>query len=420
MKRMIIWLGLIGLFNFSIVYAQDSEQEDPPVWVPVYEEVFSPASEGKGWIMGTETSETTVISRSMVQDGYLWDITSPKHQYSIVQNSSLVIPEGYQIKVEAAVKLPYYEPPVCSGIVFGADSDDFDTFLVCNDQTYGFYHHSGTSWSESLPFTPVADFNQGEVISLSSVIRNGWVDLYLDGKLLNTFPLNWTNGSIGLFAQPLSDKPTEILYKSLRISLAPQDLTASSLSEDVPSDIARVIRMLQLKGRIDTLGGDYRELADWDSSLAQMGYFQNHPFDVTAQDFLIQSEISWKSAYEKPDTVDSGCGFTFRENSSESFLQAFVALDGNIYVRAFRNGTEIPLVTYNYGQWSLEGNGIFTVVCSGSKISFLYNQQLLGTVTDATWISNGHIGLTVFSGTNYDFGISCSFRKNQLYLFSEE
>jgi hypothetical protein len=95
-------------------------------------------------------------------------------------------------------------------------------------------------------------------------------------------------------------------------------------------------------------------------------------------------------------------------------------LDGNIYVRAFRNGAEIPLVTYNYGQWSLEGNGIFTVVCSGSKISFLFNQQLVGTVTDATWISNGNIGLTVFSGTNYDFGISCSFRKNQLYLFSEE
>jgi len=246
------------------------------------------------------------------------------------------------------------------------------------------------------------------------------VDFYLDGKLLDTFPLSWTNGVIGLFAQPLSDKPTEILYKSFKISLAPQDKIESSLSEDVPSDIARVIRMLQLKGRIDTLGGSYQELPDLDSSLAQMGYFQNHPFGVTAQDFLIQSEISWKSAYEKPDTIDSGCGFTFRENSTESFLQAFVALDGNIYVRAFRNGAQIPLVTYNYGQWSLEGNGIFTVVCSGSKISFLFNQQLVGTVTDATWISNGNIGLTVFSGTNYDFGISCSFRKNQLYLFSEE
>ena len=147
MKRIMVWLGLIGLFNFSIVYAQDEELADQPVWVPVYEEVFSPASEGKGWMTGTETSETTVINRSMVQDGYLWDITSPKHQYSIVQNSSLVIPEGYQIKVEAAVKLPYYEPPVCSGIVFGADSDDFDTFLVCNDQTYGFYHHSAGSAS---------------------------------------------------------------------------------------------------------------------------------------------------------------------------------------------------------------------------------------------------------------------------------
>lgn len=420
MKRIMIWFGLIWLFNFSTVYAQDEKLGDQPVWVPVYEELFNPASEEKGWITGAETADTTVIMRSMAEDGYLWSITSPKHQYSIVQNSSLRIPEGYQIRVEAAVKLPYYEPSVCAGIVFGAVSADFDTFLVCNDQTYGLYHHFDTSWSESIPFTKVAEFNQGEVLSLSAVIRNDWANFYLDGKLLDMFPLSWTNGAIGLFAQPLSDKPTEILFKSLKISLAPQDTTESSLSEDVPSDIARVIRMLQLKGRIDTLGGDYRELADLDSSLAQMGYFQNHPFDVTAQDFLIQSEISWKSAYEKPDTIDSGCGFTFRENSSESFLQAFVAMDGNIYVRAFRNGAEIPLVTYNYGQWSLEGNGIFTVVCSGSKISFLFNQQLLGTVTDATWISSGNIGLTVFSGTNYDFGISCSFRKNQLYLFSEE
>lgn len=420
MKRIIIWFWLIWLFNFSTVYAQDEKLEDQPVWVPVYEELFNPASEEKGWITGAETADTTVIMRSMADDGYLWSITSPKHQYSIVQNSSLRIPEGYQIRVEAAVKLPYYEPSVCAGIVFGADSADFDTFLVCNDQTYGLYHHYAASWSESLPFTKVADFNQGEVLSLTAVIRNGWADFYLDDKLLDTFPLSWTNGAIGLFAQPLSDKPTEILFKSLKISLAPRDTTESSLSEDVPSDIARVIRMLQLKGRIDTLGGDYRELADLNSSLAQMGYFQNHPFDETAQDFLIQSEISWKSAYEKPDTIDSGCGFTFRENSSESFLQAFVAMDGNIYVRAFRNGAEIPLVTYNYGQWSLEGNGILTVVCSGSKISFLFNQQLLGTVTDATWISSGNIGLTVFSGTNYDFGTSCSFSKNQLYLFSEE
>ena len=415
MKKSLLLIILFLLCGVSGVLGQDAEET---VRVPVSETIFSDGS-ATGWPQGDQSDGTTTIGRSFSSDGYLWQITSESNQYTAAENSALYIPDEYRVRIEAQILLPYYEPSVCAGITFNLDESAFEVFMVCNDQTYGFYKNSAGSWTAKIPFSKILNFNQGESIPMRIDISNGWADFYLWDELLDTAQMDWQAGSIGLFAQPLSSQETPVTFQTLEISLAQEKSVESGFADNTPADVARLIRMLELKGRVENISGSYSDVADLDTSLAQMGYFLNHPLGYAVQDFLLQSDISWKSAYSQPNNTDSGCGFTFRSRDDNLFLQVFAALDGNIYLSATRNGVEIPLATYSYRPWSLEGSGTLAVAASGSKISVLYDQQLLGTITDATWKASGDLGRTVFSGTNYDYGISCAFTNTQLYIFDE-
>jgi hypothetical protein len=75
-------------------------------------------------------------------------------------------------------------------------------------------------------------------------------------------------------------------------------------------------------------------------------------------------------------------------------------------------------MTYNYGTWSLQGEGTLTLVADQAKISILYNENLLGTIHNASWMADGSTGLVVQSGTNFDFGTSCTFKNNQMYVLN--
>ena len=84
--------------------------------------------------------------------------------------------------------------------------------------------------------------------------------------------------------------------------------------------------MLELKERISGTAGSYQTFADQELSLAQMGFFQKMDLGVSGQDYLLQADIAWKSAFDKPDYIQSGCGFIFRAESESTFLRAYVAM----------------------------------------------------------------------------------------------
>ncbi len=414
MRKCYLLLLFVLLLAFPLKASAQAPEET--IWTTVYDQSFSGTSV-PGWGEGRQEADNAEIERTIKADGYWWDVTSSSNQYAALFNPALQVSGDYQIRISAEILLPFFEPSVCAGLALGNDGSNFETFMVCNDQTYGLYQNAAGVWTPKVPFTKIQDFNQGQPVPIQLEIHNGWADIYLWDQLVDTALVSWQGQGLGFFVQPLSSQKTPVNFKSLKISLAPKTETSSALDANTPAQAARLIRMLQLKERITQSAGTYSASADLETALAQMGFYQNHSLGIAAQDFLIQSDISWESAYERPNNMDSGCGFTFRAKDNLNFLQVFVALDGNIYLNGFRNGAKVPLATYSYSQWSLKGSGTLTLAASGSKISVLYNQSLLGTITDATWLGTGDLGLTVFSGTNYDYGIRCNFKNNQLYQF---
>ena len=221
---------------------------------------------------------------------------------------------------------------------------------------------------------------------------------------------------------PQSVSSTDIAFGALSFesTTAVQDSTfdAGAVDQNASDNAARLIKMLNMKGRIGSTAGTWRSLPDKEISLAMMGYGTKDPLDISGRDMLLQTDISWSSGYERPDYAASGCGFYIRELDSTSYIEVFAAMDGVVYVNAYRNGALVPLIGLKYGSWSIEGNGRLAVAADAQKITILWNDAILGTVTDATWVGTGGAGYMVRSGTNGDFGTRCVFSGGEGYVFS--
>ncbi|MHC1773242.1 MAG: hypothetical protein AB9907_16210 [Flexilinea sp.] len=416
MKK-IIFLSIVLMVGLIIpVSAQETTETPATNWVILYQSDFSNPVQSD-WSTGTVINGSTTITRTVVDSGYRWNISTPDGQFSWLSIPTVTTTPGNQIAVSAAIQLPAYSPYACAGLLFGEQSESFYTFLICNDSTYGLYQYQNGTWNQAIPFSALKSFEQGQPITVRAEISNGWADFYAAGTLLDTYNISYQQGAFGIYAQPLSIDSTDFIFNQIQVEEAPAKAQETVFAENVPDSMTRIIKMLELKERITGTGGSFLALEDRELSLAQMGYYSKADLGITGQDYILQSDISWKSAYEKPDYINSGCGFIFRSEDEYTFQRVYIALDGNIYLSAFRNGTEIPIMTYNYGTWSLEGEGTLTLVADEAKISVLYNENLLGTVYNATWMATGSAGLVVQSGTNYDYGTACTFKNSQAYIF---
>ncbi len=422
-KIFIIMLVILTAFLIESVGAVQAayQQIAEPFWVPVFQQDFSAADQPveNRPDVGSETAGTTSVNRSLDEKGYHWEIVSSGGQYVTLPISNLVFPSEFQYEIRLTLQLPDVAKTGCAGFALGNAEQTFQTFLLCNDSTYAIYRNQGGQWTPTIDFAK-ADFEPEKLLEIRVVLNKGWADLYLGEKLLDTSELGLVPAYLALFAQPIQPQPTVFTFSKLVVSTATADGDSNPFGDSVPDEIARTIRLLEKKDRLPGgVSGDYALAKDNNQSLAKMGYFQSNMSGLNHKNLLLQSNIEWKSAYNRPDYKNSGCGFTFRAQNNDSFMQVYIALDGNIYLKGVRNGVEVPLIAYNYGNWSLEGKGTLTLVASDAKLSVLYNNQLLGTVTDATWIASGDAGFTVWSGTNFETGISCAFTENHLYQFVE-
>ena len=256
---------------------------------------------------------------------------------------------------------------------------------------------------------------------MTAEVNNGWADLYYNGESLDTYNIGFSEGSFGLVAMPQSVKATEIAFGALSFesttAAAESTFDASSVDPNASENTARLVKMLNMKNRISSTAGTFRTLPDRNISLAMMGYSAKDPLEISGQDLLLQTDIEWSSGYERPDYAASGCGFYIRELNDNSYIEIFAAMDGGVYVTAYRNGAQVPLIALKYGTWSIAGSGRLAVAADDQKITVLWNDAILGTVTDATWMGSGGAGYLIHSGTNGDFGTRCVFSNGEGYIF---
>ena len=374
------------------------------------------------WPLGTEMQGETTVSRSIREGSYVWNITTPDPNVSWMGLNTGYPAEANRYRFSAEIRLPDFEPLACAGLLLDSTGDSFYGYVVCNDKTYSLIRYSGGSVQTLIPYTQIRNYDSFSAFNISADISNGWADLYFNGESLDTYNIGFSEGAFGLIAMPQSVSSTDIAFGALSFesTTAVQDSTfdAGAVDPNASDNAARLIKMLNMKGRIVSTAGSWLSLPDKEIALAMMGYGTKDPLDISGRDMLLQTDISWSSGYERPDYAASGCGFYIRELDSTSYIEIFAAMDGVVYVNAYRNGAFVPLIGLKYGSWSIEGSGRLAVAADAQKITVLWNDAILGTVTDATWVGTGGAGYMVRSGTNGDFGTRCVFSGGEGYVFS--
>ena len=412
MKR-VFWIFMVLLILAFPAAAQEDE------WRMNINEDFTDNS--FGWPEGRESQGSTIIDRAVRDGSYQWNITTADPNFSWMALTP-AYPEGSaRWRFAAQVRLPDFDPLTCGGLALDSHGDSFYGYVVCNDKTYSLFRYAGGNVETLIPYTPIRDFDNFSPASIGVEINGGWADLYYNGTTLDTYNIGFGMGGFGLIAMPQSVKPTGVSFNFLTFSSASgsaeTERETARIDPNASETMGRLVKMLSMKDRIGSVGGTYFTLPDRDISLAMMGYTQREPLDISAESLLLQSDIAWSSGYNRPDYTASGCGFTIRELNTNSFIEIYAAMDGGIHVNAFRYGQKVPLITLKYGSWSVEGKGRLGVAADSSKITILWNDAVLGTVTDATWLGSGAASYLVHSGTNGDFGTRCVFTNGEGYLF---
>lgn len=411
-------LAMIILIRTVDVGAGDEPPADPDeVWVMIFEDSIANPEEFR-LPLGDALEGGFMINRSLTDGVYRLTMQSSEGKYNVTTLPNFVIPIGYRTRIETAIRMPAFDPYVCSGITFAEKAGSFYDFLICSDRTYALYQNLDGNWTELIPFTPFTSVDPGELIPAGILIREGWADFSIGGEVVDTYKVGDTDGYVGFFAQPISDKLTTIDISRLRVEVSPERSTGTvRLASGVPDGVARSLRMLSLKGRIDHTDGQVFPIEDMTLTLANLGYFTQENFNHPAEDVLLQAKIHFKSAYERPDFAKAGCGFMIRARDAYNYVQLMMALDGTVYLKGVRNGSEVPIANYSYASWSVEGQAELALIATGAKMTVMYNGRVLGTIQDATWIMEGDAGLSVFSGTNFEYGQSCEFTDILYFVF---
>ena len=374
------------------------------------------------WPLGDEHQGTTSLSRVITKSDYVWNITASDPNISWMGVNPGYPGNAFRYRFSTEIRLPDFEPLTCAGLLLDARADSFYGFVICNDKSYSLFRSENGSIQTLIPYSPIKDYDSFSAFTMSAEINDGWVDLYYNDQSLDTYNIGFSGGGFGLIAMPQSTQKTEIAYGALSFesSAVPQQTTfnAGAVDPNASEDIARQVKMLNMKERISSTSGSYRQLPSKDLSLAMMGYSTREGFGINAQNLLLQSDIAWSSGYERPDYAASGCGFYLRGVDDSTYIEIYAAMDGVVYVNAYRAGAFVPLITLKYGIWSIEGSGKLGVAADAQKITILWNDSILGTVTDATWMWSGDAGYILHSGTNGGFGTRCVFSNGEGYQFS--
>jgi len=181
--------------------------------------------------------------------------------------------------------------------------------------------------------------------------------------------------------------------------------------------LSALAAQLAQDGYLTRSDGQYWQLDDFSESWAQINWYQWWWTGYTPSDFVVRANFHWNSASTTANWFNSGCGFVFREASSEPYdhYLAYLGLDGVVYIERARNGALASLGSGNYGRLDLpEGEAEFVLAADGNKFTAYVNGKRVLTVLDGGR-SEGNLNYTLISGTNRDYGTLCEITEGELW-----
>jgi hypothetical protein len=173
--------------------------------------------------------------------------------------------------------------------------------------------------------------------------------------------------------------------------------------------MADAVQQLVAQGYLSQGNGYYDALLDFYFSWAQINWYQWRYTGQSPTDFVIRADIAWESGSDTANWFSSGCGFVFREASTETVdhYLAYLGLDGVVYFTRQHFDEYYDLGSDRYGRLEVpNGSAQIMLAVEGDKFSFFVNDEHVITATDSH-LATGRLNYTLLSGTNKRFGTRC-------------
>ncbi len=176
-----------------------------------------------------------------------------------------------------------------------------------------------------------------------------------------------------------------------------------------------IVQELEKQGAITRTNGTYHTISNFNESWAQLLWYQYSATEYSPNDFVISAHTQWESASRVADWYASGCGFVFREVDENNHYLIYLALDGNVYLKAYVDGKFYELGKEYYGQLDfMQGQADVILAVDGPKITYFINGEQ-AFQRENSQLNSGGLYLTVVSGSNQDFGTRCQITDIELW-----
>lgn len=192
---------------------------------------------------------------------------------------------------------------------------------------------------------------------------------------------------------------------------------ANQLATQQSGLVMEIVQRLVASGDLPSSDGAFHALKDFKEEWAQLNWYKWWETGFSPVNFAIAAHAKMTSASDKANWPDSGCGFVFAEKDGDNHNLAYLAMDGYVYVSGQHNNQWRTLAVKRYGRLPTPSSEAdIALVVYNQRIFFFVNGQQVVSVTDRAMVT-GDLNLSMFSGTNKDFGTRCEMTNIGLLVF---
>jgi hypothetical protein len=192
------------------------------------------------------------------------------------------------------------------------------------------------------------------------------------------------------------------------------DLAATQRSEALNAEAQSYFD----RGYLTTADGEFLEFGDFNEDWAQLGWYSWWTLDEEAGDFYLSAHFKWSTAMNNNEI--SGCGFVFGLQDNNDNYAVFLDKSRILFLntdQSMGGGFEVGK-TKGTGRvkFSNPAEADFALIVKGLYAYVLVDDEVIGEYTlSKSKPQNGGLGLTMFSGTNKDYGTHCEMTNLHLW-----
>lgn len=149
--------------------------------------------------------------------------------------------------------------------------------------------------------------------------------------------------------------------------------------------------------------GAYHPVENFDQTWFDTKNYRGWRTGVSATNFVIRADASWRATSTTAEGAKTGCGFMYGETDPDHFHTSFLGMDGIVHTYRARGAERIEMKGGKYfGTVNSIGSAELMLVVEDHLMTFFVNGDQVVRFKDP-YILSGHISLTVLTGSPSGF-----------------